>query len=98
MIRKLLIVLALLAALPAGGTVLADPYNSFRPRAQPNAEPNAGYVPLSAILQQINRHQRGEAVDIKFNRGVYRILWRRPDGRLQSYLADARTGQIRQGR
>lgn len=98
MIRKLLIVLVLLAGLPAGGTAFADPYNSFRPRGQQNAQPNSNYVPLSAILQQIKRQQHGEAVDIKFNRGVYRILWRLPDGRLQSYLADARTGQIRQGR
>ncbi|WP_417513288.1 PepSY domain-containing protein [Minwuia sp.] len=52
-------------------------------------------VPLSQIVEQIRSSGGGEAASIKFDEGVYRILWRYPDGKLQRFEADAATGDVR---
>ena len=51
-------------------------------------------VPLSQIVEKIRGNTGGEAVSIKFRNGAYHILWRKPDGSLQRYTADASSGRI----
>lgn len=55
----------------------------------------AQYIPLESIIGQIQARTPGRLVGVRGpNGGIYRIIWETPDGRVVTFVVDARTGQI----
>ncbi|WP_416897687.1 MAG: PepSY domain-containing protein [Minwuia sp.] len=88
MLRSISIAVILAAAVALAQPVLAQKGGKGQ------GGDRADGVPLSRIVDQIRGQQGGEAVSIKFSNGAYTILWRTPDGQLQRYVADAKSGRV----
>lgn len=51
-------------------------------------------VPLNRIVAEMGRDLGGRFMSAEYNEGtdIYRIIWRLPNGKMQRFRADARSG------
>jgi uncharacterized membrane protein YkoI len=70
-----------------------DDRSARRGRNQDGAGP---YIPLESIIGGIQARTPGRLVGVRGPNGAghYRIIWETPDGRVITFIVDARTGQI----
>jgi uncharacterized membrane protein YkoI len=70
-----------------------DDRGARRGRNEDGAGP---YIPLESIIGSIQARVPGRLVGVRGPNGAghYRIIWETPDGRVITFIVDARTGQI----
>lgn len=93
MIRRFFIVTGLVLTCAAAQPAIADNWRM----AQNQSAGQKGKVPLSSIVQGLKKRNGGEPASIKFEDGIYRILWRDRNGDLIRFQANAETGRVRRG-
>lgn len=74
-----------------------DPANpGRRPRAGDPPGYSAPFLPLESIIAGIQARVPGRLVGVQGpnSQGIYRIVWETTDGRVITFVVDARTGQI----